>query len=624
MHENSTNHKSCVLLMRERGKILNRVDKQLTQQVEIEISYWRNVLRRVIAVVKSLSSRGLPFRGRNDHFGSSQNGNFIMSLELISEFDPFLANHIKEFGNKKKGSTSYLSFTIYEEFINIMAEKVINHIIKDIKESKYYSISIDSTPDISHVDKLAFIIRYVKNGVPVERFLEFLSNSGHKAEDLENAVLHVLESHTLDLNNCRGQSYDNAANMAGAYSGLQTRIKSKCPLAHFIPCSAHSLNLIGECAVESCKDAVDFFSLLQNLYNFFSISTHRWEKLTNHFKKSKNISLKKLSDTRWSARHEACVSLNKDWNEIILTLTDISEDCSEKPSTRCEAKGLLLKLNSLETALMATLWGDIMERFHLTSKQLQSVDIDLGTVVSLYKSLILYVSSMRNMYDVYEKKARLKSINKEYQDKIQRKKKRKLMNDETSRSDTELDGHQTFKIKTFLVIIDRLNGELRKRITAYEQVCENFDFFFNIINLTPSKVSEASEKLQKYYHDDLASTFSNECVHFRSFLLTLPSDDLPNTALKMYSMIKKNNYQDLYPYVEIALRIFLSCPISNCSAERSFSVLKRVKSYLRSRTTDERLNCLAVLTIESDLTQQLNYDDIIDTFANEKARRKHF
>jgi len=63
-----------------------------------------------------------------------------------------------------------------------------------------------------------------------------------------------------------------------------------------------------------------------------------------------------------------------------------------------------------------------MERFHLTSKQLQSVDIDLGTVVSLYKSLILYVSSMRNMYDVYEKKARLKSINKEYQDKIQRKK----------------------------------------------------------------------------------------------------------------------------------------------------------------------------------------------------------
>lgn len=139
--------------------------------------------------------------------------------------------------------------------------------------------------------------------------------------------------------------------------------------------------------------------------------------------------------------------------------------------------------------------------------------------------------------------------------------------------------------------------ELRKRITVYEQVCEHFDFLFNITNLTPSEVYENAENLQKYYYSDLASTFANECVYFRSFLLTLPSDESPISVLKMYSLIIKNNYQELYTYVEIALRIFLSCPISNCSAERSFSVLKRVKSYLRSRTTDERLNSLAVLTI---------------------------
>jgi len=46
-------------------------------------------------------------------------------------------------------------------------------------------------------------------------------------------------------------------------------------------------------------------------------------------------------------------------------------------------------------------------------------------------------------------------------------------------------------------------------------------------------------KNYKSIHDDLASIFLNECVHFRSFSLTLLSDDLPNTALKMYSMTKK-------------------------------------------------------------------------------------
>lgn len=66
------------------------------------------------------------------------------------------------------------------------------------------------------------------------------------------------------------------------------------------------------------------------------------------------------------------------------------------------------------------------------------------------------------MYDVNEKKSWLKSINKGYQDRIQRKKKRKCMNDETSRGDSELYYHQTYKIKTFLVIIDRLNGNTEK------------------------------------------------------------------------------------------------------------------------------------------------------------------
>lgn len=56
---------------------------------------------------------------------------------------------------------------------------------------------------------------------------------------------------------------------------------------------------------------------------------------------------------------------------------------------------------------------------------------------------------MRDMYDVYETKAKLKTKNKEYQDRIQREKKLELMNGETSQGGTKLDGRQTFKIKIF-------------------------------------------------------------------------------------------------------------------------------------------------------------------------------
>jgi len=50
--------------------------------------------------------------------------------------------------------------------------------------------------------------------------------------------------------------------------------------------------------------------------------------------------------------------------------------------------------------------------------------------------------------------------------------------------------------------------------------------------------------------------------------------------------------------------------------------LKRIKPYLRSSTQDDHLNDLAILNIESKLTVNINYDDIINKFSELKARRK--
>ncbi|XP_029345826.1 uncharacterized protein LOC100569266 [Acyrthosiphon pisum] len=281
-HENSQTHKTNVLTMKDRGKVVQRID--------------------MVPVVKTLSSRGLAFRGKTDKFGCNQNGNLLMSLELIALFDPFLATHIEQFGNKGKGFTSYLSFNIFDQLITIMA------------------------------DQLSFVVWYVKdNGTPIERFMCFLPNSGHKSEELTDEVMTTLSLYDLDPAFLCAQSYDNASNMAGAYSGLQARIKGINPLAHFVPCAAHSLNLVGTCA---------------------ATSTRRWSKLEG--------TVKCLSATRWSVRDDACHSLSKNWNNIVHALHKISNNRNEKPSTKCEAVGLLKKLKRLETVFMI----NILDRLH--------------------------------------------------------------------------------------------------------------------------------------------------------------------------------------------------------------------------------------------------------------------
>jgi len=104
----------------EQGKI----DNELKRQYETESQYWSEVLKRVVAVIKFISERGLAFRGDNRQFGSSQNGNYLGCLELISQFDRFLREHIARFGNAGKGTPSYLSSTVCEELIDLMGDNI--------------------------------------------------------------------------------------------------------------------------------------------------------------------------------------------------------------------------------------------------------------------------------------------------------------------------------------------------------------------------------------------------------------------------------------------------------------------------------------------------------------------
>jgi hypothetical protein len=117
--------------------------------------------------------------------------------------------------------------------------------------------------------------RYVTCNGPVERFLTFINIENYTGEYLASILLEFMVDNEIDINLCRGQSYDNASNMSGPYSGMQAIIKAKNPFADFIPCTAHSLNLVGQSTVDCCVETISFFGFVQELYNFFSASTSR-------------------------------------------------------------------------------------------------------------------------------------------------------------------------------------------------------------------------------------------------------------------------------------------------------------------------------------------------------------
>ena len=77
-----------------------------------------------------------------------------MLLSLTLQYDPFLAENFVKYGNLGSGNTSYLSKTIYKELIHLMGKEVFSFIVIEMKDRKYFSLSVDSTPDVSHTDQL--------------------------------------------------------------------------------------------------------------------------------------------------------------------------------------------------------------------------------------------------------------------------------------------------------------------------------------------------------------------------------------------------------------------------------------------------------------------------------------
>ena len=201
--EKSTNHQHSMLALLRRSSNVGTVDASLRRQQDAEGKYWKEVLRRIVAVIKFLSERGLAFRGENELFGSSSNGNYVRLLELIAQFDPFLKEHIEKYGQKGRGTTSYLSSTVCEEFIDLMGEKVKKTIAAELQHAKYFSVIVDSTPDLSHVDQLTFFFRFVsEEGKVVERFIGFEPIHSHTGASLAECVVKMVNDLGLDLSDC--------------------------------------------------------------------------------------------------------------------------------------------------------------------------------------------------------------------------------------------------------------------------------------------------------------------------------------------------------------------------------------------------------------------------------------
>ena len=95
----------------------------------------------------------------------------------------------------------------------------------------------------------------------VESFVNFTEAKGKSAENISTMILEKLDKDRNDIQNCRGQAYDDAAVMAGLRTGVQKCIKEINKKAEYVACTNHSMNLAGvhAASVDVWKRLFEFF-----------------------------------------------------------------------------------------------------------------------------------------------------------------------------------------------------------------------------------------------------------------------------------------------------------------------------------------------------------------------------
>jgi len=325
--------------------------------------------------------------------------------------------------------------------------------------------------------------------------------------------------------------------------------------------------------------------------------------------------LKSLSDTRWSCRIDALESLIFNYQVVIDSLENISENDSIHGS---DANSLLKSMKTFEFLFCVHFFRDIMSITNILSKYLQSSNIDYSSVQHMTKATIQELSNMRceDKFDMIWSKANVMRIDNEICSPILSRKSKvpkKLGGGLKQNENCNVKDH--YKINIYFQVLDTIISDMKERFK--ENDIHILNCMQDIIVNEPIKFTSFQDVSTMYGFNE--SELKAETKIFNRMYKSLNTE---NTIQSKIKYMRSGDNAIGFPTLAKLYKLFLTIPSNSAACERSFSCLRRLKNYLRSTMGQSRLNHLGILQIERERSLNINNDEVIKQFDSSTIPRR--
>ena len=165
--------------------------------------------------------------------------------------------------------------------------------------------------------------------------------------------------------------------------------------------------------------------------------------------------------------------------------------------------------------------------------------------------------------------------------------------------------------------LDRVVNEINERFSSAKSVVL-MSLGDVVANASPT--DNSFEVVAEFYQLDK----ENLKVEKQWYQTLTTVKDKSATPCQIAEEMQLKNLNQLLPQFWKAVQILATTPVTSCLSERSFSSLRRLKTYLRNTMSSGRVSNLAVINIEGYFANRVDISSVIDVFRKRRGRDQHF